>query len=602
MIEPMANVTVVCLRQDRQATVERLRELGSVHVRPVRAPESAELGDLERRRQQLERALAILAMVKADRQAVPADVTALTSAALADEVLRLTGVQAQAEEERTRLGQQAAQLAPWGSFSATALESIRSHGVQVILGVASRGQLPVLPAGAVLYPIRERDGMIYFAVVAESGSEVNVTPAPLPDLTDAAELARRQTVAGQAAAEAGAALAALRPALGRLQQAKIALEGETRFLQARDGMGEHGDLVYLRGYVPVCRTSALNDAARSCGWGVRLVEPESDDAEVPTCITLPRWVEPIRCVIEGIGLLPGYREVDISACFLVFFSIFFAILIGDAAYGVLMLAAIVFLRRKYPQAPAQPFWLFGIMAVSTIIWGTLSGTWFGLEPRFVPDVLESLSWGYLTDPKLGEHNVQKLCFLIGVIHLTIAHAWKFWLNRRSLGALAEVSWALVLWGNYFLAANLVLDDPTPVATKYLYIAGMTGIVFFSEPQRNLFKTVGLGLKTLVLGIVNSFIDVVSYIRLFAVGVAGLAIEQSFTGMALGTGLPGWLAAPAGALILIAGHALNMTLGSLGVLVHGVRLNVLEFAGSHMGMQFTGVAYRPLKLDEANGQP
>jgi V/A-type H+-transporting ATPase subunit I len=104
---------------------------------------------------------------------------------------------------------------------------------------------------------------------------------------------------------------------------------------------------------------------------------------------------------------------------------------------------------------------------------------------------------------------------------------------------------------------------------------------------------GEGLGTIALGLMNNFTDVVSYVRLFAVGLAGFAIADAFNAMAAGINNGGLFAAVMSAVILSAGHGLNLVLGPMSVLVHGVRLNVLEFSG-HANVAWSGFEYKPLK--------
>lgn len=600
MIEPMKRVTVVCLQADRASALHELRRLGIVHVTDVRPPESADLSDLLRRQERCQRALGTLAVAARGQPAAAATVAGTPGVpveATVETVLRAAADSARADEELTHLARMAAQLEPWGGFSRERLAQIRAGGIEIVFGMAPQKQLPAVPADAALHVVRARGGVCHFIVVAPAGVALGAIPqAPLPEITDPAELVARQNAAATRRTERLAELVGLTPAEPALRAEGERLAAEIEFARARDGMGQAGTVAYLQGYVPAKDMERLVAVARRHGWAVQAREPAEDDGQVPTCLTLPRWVEPIRVVIDGIGLLPGYREVDISACFLVFFSVFFAMLIGDAAYGVIFLGLTLWLRRRFPRAPAQPFWMFGILSACTILWGVLNGTYFGLV---LPDgsLLQRLSLDVLVNADTGERNVQRLCFFIGAVHLTLAHLWNAWLQRRSLKSLGQFAWIAVLWGNFFLAGQLVLDLPAPPVTRYLFGAGMAGIVLFTEPQRNVFKAVGSGLMALVLGIVNSFIDVVSYIRLFAVGFAGLAIERSFTDMATGLAMPTPLKVLVGAVILIAGHGLNMALGGLGVLVHGVRLNVLEFAG-HLGLGFSGVPYRPFRLKDA----
>jgi V/A-type H+-transporting ATPase subunit I len=124
------------------------------------------------------------------------------------------------------------------------------------------------------------------------------------------------------------------------------------------------------------------------------------------------------------------------------------------------------------------------------------------------------------------------------------------------------------------------------------------VILFTDPQKNILKGIGSGLQNFLLSVVNSFTDVVSYVRLFAVGLAGVAVADSFNSMAMDSGFGSISSGLVAAAILIIGHSLNIVLGPMSVLVHGVRLNVLEFC-SHIDIKWSGFEYKPLKEEEKN---
>ena len=146
-----------------------------------------------------------------------------------------------------------------------------------------------------------------------------------------------------------------------------------------------------------------------------------------------------------------------------------------------------------------------------------------------------------------------------------------------------------------MAKTLILGDIFPFFGKWLFIAGSLLVVIFTNPVKNVAKGIASGFGNLALNIVNSFTDVVSYIRIFAVGLATVAIADAFNKMALDVGFSTILTSVASSLILLLGHALNVMLAPLSILVHGVRLNVLEFSG-HLDVTWSGTPYKPLKVE------
>ena len=132
----------------------------------------------------------------------------------------------------------------------------------------------------------------------------------------------------------------------------------------------------------------------------------------------------------------------------------------------------------------------------------------------------------------------------------------------------------------------------PPAVIVLGCIGLTLVVLFMTPVRRL-KAEIINHAMLGLSVVSNFVDVVSYVRLFAVGMASVMVAQSFNSMALQLGIEKIWTIPFIALILFAGHALNIVLCALGILVHAVRLNTLEFS-NHIGLQWAGIKYNPFR--------
>ncbi len=603
MIEKMKHAYIVCRRQERAATVDRLGELGIVHVVDVQPAQSSELEDRQSEASRVEDVLNALHQYQPEDggEGLAEPMTGEDGQPpelLTRRVLKLLDQLEAAEEEEAHWSALRDRIEPWGGFSRSTFDRLTDYGLALRLAaVPAKESLPELPEEAMVWEVNRDRRRRYLLLAAPAGIELPEQPTAFvpPAETDLSVIARKVEEAREKQEQTKAQLRQHSPTQPVLADYLRRLRSAIEFARARAGMGEAEAVCYLRGYIPAGQQEPLRVAAQRHGWGLLLQEPAKDDPHIPTKIRLARWVEPIRLVFQAMGIMPGYWEIDISAWFMVFLSIFFAILFGDAGYGALFLVLTLVLRKVFPKAPSQPFWLFGIFSASTIAWGVMAGTYFGIQVE--PDS----ALGFLRVEALTkEANVQKLCFLLGAIHLTIAHAWNAMIYGRSLKPLSEIAWIAVLWGNYYLAQVLVLGIPQPPLMLPLYAVGLAGIVLFSNPDRNPLRLIGGGVGALLLGLVNSFVDVVSYIRLYAVGAATVAVAESFNHMAWDF-LPSWGTFLVGAAILLLGHGLNVVLGLMSVLVHGVRLNVLEFS-QHLGLQWSGNAYRPLqRLDSETGE-
>jgi V/A-type H+-transporting ATPase subunit I len=192
---------------------------------------------------------------------------------------------------------------------------------------------------------------------------------------------------------------------------------------------------------------------------------------------------------------------------------------------------------------------------------------------------------------------QFFCFTVGAVHLVWAHLKNVRKGLPSLAAISQAGWLAMMVGLYFLVLNMLLKLPLPGFAVPLIGGGLGAyFVFVEQTGGNFIKNVFKGLSnflSIFLNAVSSFADIISYIRLFAVGLAGASIAQSFNSMA--GGMPSFLLRIlGGTIILIFGHGLNMLMNTLSVVVHGIRLNLLEYA-NHLGMEWSGYSYTPFAL-------
>ncbi len=185
--------------------------------------------------------------------------------------------------------------------------------------------------------------------------------------------------------------------------------------------------------------------------------------------------------------------------------------------------------------------------------------------------------------------LMRMSFIMGAIHLSIAQLWQAVRLYPDLRFLNKVGWAVFIWGMLGVVHMFVLKSPMGWNTPwpYLLIVGTALAVFFWSPSLNPIKMIGLGVANFPLSMLSAFSDVISYVRLMAVGLASSVLATSFNAMAadVSDSLPLALA------IFLFGHTLNLGLVLIALFAHGVRLNMLEFC-NNLGMQWTGYPYRP----------
>ena len=209
-----------------------------------------------------------------------------------------------------------------------------------------------------------------------------------------------------------------------------------------------------------------------------------------------------------------------------------------------------------------------------------------------------------------KENLQIFCFSLALVQLSIAHLKGIARYHKSVRCLGELGSMLMLWGMYYVVLSMVVDgNRFPLGADGAMIVpginvplptlciGLIGFGFFlsfvfSNYSGSVVKSILESCKNIVsvlLGVVNVFSDIVSYIRLWAVALAGSAISDTVNTMA--GPMLGKLIFFLGILLLVFGHGLNMILNVLSVIVHGVRLNTLEFS-THLGMSWSGFKYKP----------
>lgn len=594
MIVPMKKVTLLCLASDTDATLEKLRGMGVLHVTHVNEPKSVELESVAKRLQKARTALTILeveaasagkkgrtSLPEADGSGSPADRCRAEIDETIENVHVLAMLRKEFSERIAALREERATIAPYGDFNPGLIDGLAAKGITVKLYQIGGKTLPEPPEGTHIFPISHGPAGQYFAAVdLDSDFEFaacEFVPHNRPLSVVEAALRQAETDVDRMHRNMEN-LTAWRAALAEHIRA---IENEEAFFNVRGGMGDGGKVGYLRGFCPADIVDSLTKAAADNGWGLLVDEPSSEDS-VPTLIRNPSWVRPIKSLLSMIDVLPGYREVDINWIFLIAFSIFFAMLVGDAGYGLVFLALTALARWKFKKAPKEPFRLLYLLGICTVLWGTVTANFFGTAPG--PLGKASVPW--LADEK----NFMELCFLIGAVHLTIAHLWNVVRMINSTRALAQIGWILLTWAMFLGARNLVLGYHLHPVFRYLFTAGIVLVPLFMVPPRRL-KTEWQDFCTLPFDVINNFVDVVSYVRLFAVGSASLAVATAFNEMAVGGGIDNVLAGLVAALVLFLGHALNIVLALMSVLVHGVRLNTLEFS-SHIGLEWAGFQYSP----------
>jgi V/A-type H+-transporting ATPase subunit I len=570
----MKKVTVLTLNVDRENTLEVLRELGVMHLKHVQVPAGETVDEARADHARIQRALE---MLPEEHHAKPSGDDPEKTVA---EITKILEKRKDLSARYDALAIEEKRIEPYTSFDPVMIRKLREKGVFVKLGKIIPREEPVFPENTALHIISETKDGQYVAVIGEDDFNMPVGELRLPEKS-LADI--QQEMAGiQSKLEAFDQemhdLGGERPVVQKyLHEA----EDQLSYVEARYGMGGDERISFLQGFCPDESMEKVRAAASDHGWGLLVDEPGPED-NVPTEIRNPAWVRPIKAIFDITGIMPGYDEVDVSPVFLIALSIFFAMLVGDAGYGALFFGMTFLARKKMKKAPQYPFSFMYIMSVCTMIWGVMTGTYFGMSRASLP--IPYIQWFN------NDANVMFLCFLIGAVHLSVAHLWNAWLLRNTPQAAAHVGWVLSTATMFFVACTFVLGHEMPRGILWVFIVGVVLIILFQTPLNKL-KEEWINHAMLPLTVINNFSDVVSYLRLFAVGTASYAVASAFNQMLAVTSEDAIWVIPLKVVFLFLGHGLNIALCGLGILVHGVRLNTLEYS-SHMGLQWKGHKYAP----------
>lgn len=636
MIVPMKKVSLIILGDKREDALKKLRKLGLVHIE-ITEGTGEKLSQLKDQVDLLEKAIYTLSE-RSKKNTAEVSITADKSLTLAEEIDALADEKKAYEAEQIALNSELSRLKSWGEVDPKEIKALSEKGVEVLLYDMPKTDFDGLGENVKALALQKTKASVKCLIIRlgiEGESEIieslNSYKVELPKISTA-EIRQKIDANRQKIDEIDGKIASYSGYIQGMKAAVKSLEKEIEFETFATGM-ENEELsakgnvsvAYFGGYIEAENIENLKQAAHENSWGLLIDDPTPDD-NVPTKLKNNRFVSLIYPLTDFLGTVPGYFEYDISGWFLAFILIFFGIIFGDGGYGlfILAVAAIPIIKSLISKKRVAPaFWLMGLFGLSTVLWGTLTCTWFGLSPEQLPTWLKSLSipvisnvygdkiWHpFWTSGDVGlttAQNLQIFCFTLALIQLTVAHIKGAVRNRKSLKIFGDIGSILQLLGMYYLVLSLVVNAQVfsfglvlggiPIGTVAIALIGIGFVMtfVFANYEGSVVKSLLSSLKNIVsvlLGVVNVFSDIVSYIRLWAVGLAGAAISATVNELA-GPLLGNFMFMIIAIVLLVFGHGLNMILNVLSVIVHGIRLNTLEFS-SHLDMSWSGHKFKPFE--------
>lgn len=593
-VEAMKKVLIVCPRDRETSLLDALQRAGLVHLSAVTVA-GEDMSQAAVNAKSASRALAGLRAFQDPKYelsgAVSAKLEQLSDAQLLQHVQALLARRFETQGHVAQLVKELKHAQSFGKTSRRDFEALAKRGITLRVY-----QLPknfdakaLLPAKTTSFPITYGNTKALVVASWDKDFELNLDKIEPPDRPSnelCSDLERTRKTLAKIDDELHAC-ATLLPRVGR---ETTRLNDVHQLQQARRHAGGNEALFALRGWCPASATKQVAKVVQTAA-GACVFDPPRDGEEPPIKLrntTVVSWFEPLLEAFQ----LPHYREPDPTILFAPFMAVFFGFCLGDMAYGALLLLAATLLYRRLARGSEagltmrRALRLMQLLGATTVVVGFLTGSAFGY-PLYE---IEALQRAGLTSDKLlfflnkDPQNLFYASLLFGVAQLGLGIFVRLVLELRRghyQHAIGTLGWLLLfpgvgLWIGY--------------GASYLFVAALVLIVLFKSPG-GVLKRLGGGLWGLYDWVLGLFGDVMSYLRIFGLGLSSGIIAQvvnTIAWMVLSSGsVAGYIG---GVLILLIGHTFNFAMAVLGSTVHAARLQFLEFFGKFY--EGGGQAFRP----------
>ncbi len=604
MIVKMSKYAFMVYHREYDAFLTTLRELGVVHVKETNSVlDNAELQALLAERKQVSTAIRYCKNLNSQTKEVTvAPARGLTKA----EGLKLVGKleemqekQAQLQAAKVSLEKDIAYMDIWGEFSYANIRRLKKAGFDVTFFSCPTSKYePKWGEEYNAFLVNNFQSVTYFVTVTKTGTPIDID-AEHPKMPDRG-LAKLHLAMEQLLDNIKVLNNQLKEYAAEQYNTLVELEKNiqnefnlSNTLVQTDR--EAGDkLMLLEGFVPTEEAPAMEVALEKEGYYFQELDIQDGD-RVPIKLKnnkFNRLYEPITKMFS----LPNYTEFDPTPLFAPFFMLFFGLCFGDGGYGLLVLLACSFFKRKVNPDFKPYLTLFQYLGLAAIIVGTCTGSFFGIALADVPALSK------VKDYFVSSDNLMTFSIVIGLVQIifgkTVA-AFKMKAQKGVKYSIAPFAWVFVITALAlaFGLPMLNLQLPETVKTVFIGIAviGLVVAYLYNSPGKNIFLNFGTGLwntYNMASGLLG---DTLSYIRLFAIGLTGAILGGVFNQLAVDMteGMNIVLRAVCMLLILLVGHAINIGLCTISSLVHPLRLIFVEYY-KNAEFEGGGKEYRPFK--------
>jgi V/A-type H+/Na+-transporting ATPase subunit I len=574
-IVPLVKVTLYGPAAEKDAVLDGLQSLGCLHLNDLR-PGAGEGVEREPSSPNAHQALQYLrdspVRRRAPRQRENVDIEAVVT-----EVIDVRDRSRALAEEREQLRKWIADLEPWGDFELPAWA--HEGALRFWFYIVPHHQLRRLEAITLPWSVVARDHRFAYVVVVAADQPTGLPVPPVPLEPRSLSTLRRRLEQVERELEAlDYRRIGLTLHTDALTEALAEADDRAARQRAAQRTLERDQVFAVQGWAPRTRAGALRQFAADRRLALTVAPPGPRD-KPPTLLENPPAVR------GGEGLVtfymtPAYRLWDPSKAVFFAFAVFFAMIFADAGYGLLLGLLLLAVWTRLGRT-AGGRGLRGVMLALVIcssIYGVLVGSYFGVIPP-AGSWLASLHVLHAEDQGV----MMWIAIGVGALHLAYANLVTAWRRGHSPTALSALGWAAIILGGFCVGLGKSFPGLTPLASVGwggLAVGGLLVLLLTSErpfslAPKPLFGRLVDGVKG-VLELPKAFGDVLSYLRLFALGLASVKLAEAFNELAAASFAAQGAWVVLGLLVLVAGHAINFSMGIMGGVVHGLRLNLIEF--------------------------
>ena len=587
MVAKMKKFTFLAFYRDYDAFLHDLRDLGLIHVAASdrQVVDNEQLDEFLVKLKQLREAQKILNRQIDKKSAAPLNEPDIERGkTIPREIELIQNATASLNQQLQVSIKERELLRPWGNFDPENIERLRKAGYLLDFFIVPDNQYN--PEWETTYDavvVKRETSRTYFVTLTRNekvADELNLESVKIPGISLTqldgliASLREKIQVQDQKLKALAAELPSLKAAIGDIEQRM----NYTRVHQSGTSLADD-KLMLLQGWAPADNQREISDYLELKAVYFDVADPTPDD-EVPIKFKNNKFARLFEPIAE-LYMLPKYNEIDLTPYFAPFYMVFFGLSLGDVGYGLFLFTAAtlakILQKSKLSTSMKAILSLVQVLGASTMVTGLLTGGFFGFA-------LYDLDWPIVQALKekafFDNNRMFMLSLVLGVVQVLFGMCMKVFNRIKQQGfkySLSTVGWIVLLVS--FIVAALLPNALPMFGTVHLIvlIPAALLIYFYNSPDKNPFLNLGIGLwdtYNMATGLLG---DVLSYVRLFALGLSGGILASVFNSLAAGMSPDNAIAKPiVYVLIFLIGHAINIFMNTLGAIVHPVRLTFVEF--------------------------